>query len=297
MKLGYSILLGEYIDASHIQHTDCELFQVVCPACNEPVFKVERVPNNTQNSVEYLSHYTVSNSYQPDCELRIKGFSESQFKKHNSISRNQRLEYFLSVLRQMIGQNPIYANSYKKTHGQLNGSKSLKWFRERLYEHTINQNIIEQAFYDISDEYINDITSAGGNIRTAFSVSVQKRIAFDMWKYLLSKKGQSNYDFLFNHGYINLLGRLMQANTTRKWLPEEELMANYLSKLVNISKEKGIHILAQMGSTPVGPPFAIAGSDLLSKAASEITHEMIGALIALPFFEQIKNAQKLKALA
>ena len=55
-------------------------------------------------------------------------------------------------------------------------------------------------------------------------------------------------------------------------------------------------ILAQMGTTPVGPPFAIAGSDLLSKTASEITHEMIGTLIALPFFEQIKNAQKSKAL-
>jgi hypothetical protein len=296
MRLGYSILLGEYIDASHVDYTDCEAFQIVCPACHEPIFKVARLPNKTQNSVEYLSHYAASDSYQIDCELRVKNISEAEYKKQNSISRNQRLEYFLSVLRQMIGQNPIYTNSHKKAHSQLNGSKTLKYFREKLHEHIVDQNMTQEIFYNISDEYVDDITSVGGNIKTAFSISVQKRIAFDMWEYLLSKKGQSNFDFLFNHGYVILLSRLMQANTARAWLPEEELMASYLSTLINIDRKEGMHLLSRMGNTPVGPPFAIAGSDLLSKTASEITHEMIGALVVLPFFEQIKNAQKLKVL-
>ena len=227
MKLGYSILLGEYIDAYHIEYADCEAFQIVCPACHEPVFKVSRVPDDAQKSVEYLSHYAASSSYQPDCELRIKSLSTTEYENHNSVSRNQRLEYFLSVLRQMIKQNLIYPNGYKKAQSQLNGSKALKWFRERLYEFTLKQNMTEQDFHNISNEYVDDITSVGGEIKTAFSISVQKRIAFDLWKHLMSQKGQSNYYFLFNHGYINLLGRLAEADRTRGWLPEEELMANY----------------------------------------------------------------------
>ena len=38
MKLGYSILLGETLDASALQYRDCERFQVVCPNCHEPIF-------------------------------------------------------------------------------------------------------------------------------------------------------------------------------------------------------------------------------------------------------------------
>ena len=42
MKLGYSLLLGEHIEAEWIEYTDCKVFQIVCPNCKEPIFKVFR---------------------------------------------------------------------------------------------------------------------------------------------------------------------------------------------------------------------------------------------------------------
>lgn len=54
MKLGYSNLLSELIRAELIDYKDSEKFQIVCPCCKEPVFKVIR--SNESIPIHYLSH-------------------------------------------------------------------------------------------------------------------------------------------------------------------------------------------------------------------------------------------------
>lgn len=293
MKHGYSLLLGEYIDAGYIEYHDCKAFQIVCPACYEPVFKVER--GSDDSLIAYLSHYPETKSEPEACELRVKRISTNEKNDRNKEARNQRLEYFLSVLRQMIGENKMYPKGFEKSQSQLNRSKALRWFRDVAYEHQQEQKICESEFYASAEEYVADIMKMGGVIKTAFSLSVQKRIAFDIWNHLMSIKGRDNYNFLFNHAYLVVISRLQKSNDQGGWGANEEFLASRMTKLITASKNRGMLILAEMGNTPAGPPFAIEGSNFFDKAASEIMHEMVGALLTLPYFEWLKNIERSEA--
>ncbi len=100
MKLGYSLLLGEHISAQSIEYSDCKTFQIVCPNCKEPVFKVFRsVP---PPGIHYLSHYEKDKAYEAECELRVASLGVREMETANALSRGQRLEYFLSVMRSSI---------------------------------------------------------------------------------------------------------------------------------------------------------------------------------------------------
>lgn len=290
MKHGYSLLLGEYIEASHIEYHDCKAFQITCPACYEPVFKVTR--DNEVSTIEYLSHYPETKSEPEECELRVKNISKSDKDNHNIKAQNQRLKYFLSVLREMIGKNPMYPKGYKKSQTKLNRSKSLRQFRNVAHEHQQQQEFSKPEFYTFAEEYVSDITEMGGVIKTAFSLSIQKRIAFDIWNYIMSVKGRDNYNFLFNHAYLVVMSRLQQSHELRGWGIDEEFLASRMAKLISTSKKRGMMILSEMANTPVGPPFAIEGSNFFNKAASEIMHEMVGTLLTLAYFEWLKNIER-----
>lgn len=290
MKQGYSLLLGEFIEATHIEYHDCKAFQITCPACYEPVFKVAR--DNGDASIEYLSHYPETKSETEECELRVNKITTSQKDDHNTNARNQRLEYFLSVLREMIGKHPMYPKGHSKSQSLLNRSKALKWFRDTSHVHQKKQKFGKPEFYLFAEEYVSDITEVGGAIKTAFSLSVQKRISFDIWKFVLSAKGRDNYNFLFNHAYLVLMSRLQQSNEQTGWGVDEEFLASRMLRLISTSKKSGMMILSEMANTPVGPPFAIEGSNFLNKCASEIMYEMVGTLLALPYFEWLKNIER-----
>jgi hypothetical protein len=65
-------------------------------------------------------------------------------------------------------------------------------------------------------------------------------------------------------------------------------MYRCLANLVNASRKSGMQTIGEMAHVEVGPPFALEGMTLLGKAMSEIMHEMVGALIALPYFDVLK---------
>lgn len=287
MKIGYSLILGEHVDASRLSHRDCEPYQIVCPACKEPVFKVERKTDQTQ--IDYLAHYTSEKAYNSECELRVSSMSKEVLEKSDKISRNQRLEYFLGVLRELIGRNPMYPNGTTKSQAVLNKSKTVGFLRDTHYEHSCENRYTAEMFNEFVDEYIVDITQMGGIIETSFAISVQKRIAFDIWQHLLTKKGRANYEFLFNHAYLVVMTRCQRAIDLNKAVPEMGRLLDFLSSILQTSKQKGYKILSEMGHTPVGPPFAIEDSNYFNKAASDISHEMIGCLLELQYFDILKN--------
>ena len=111
MKTGYSLLLGEYVDAQKVNYVDCKQFQIVCPICKEPIFKVNR--ELTSTPIEYLSHYQKDKAYIAECELRVRSLSKEEIAKSNSVSRDQRLEYFLGVLKK---RSPTRCTHKTKLH-------------------------------------------------------------------------------------------------------------------------------------------------------------------------------------
>lgn len=72
MKLGYSNLLGEFIDAQGIGYEDCKGFQIVCPSRREPVFKGMR-ESGVAEAVHYLSHYEKDKAYASECGHEMMG--------------------------------------------------------------------------------------------------------------------------------------------------------------------------------------------------------------------------------
>lgn len=290
MKSGYSILLGEHIDASDIEYRDCEPFQIVCPACNEPLFKVKRTSDG--NDVHYLSHYNADNSYSGDCELRVTSHSQNEVNKQNKIARDQRLTFFISVLREMIGRHEMYKTGTTASQKMLSKSKALSWLCDVMYKNSVENLRSDDVLSEIADEYVKDVNEVGAPLHTTFSYAVQKRIAHDMWMYLLSAKGESNFRFLFNHAYIVVVQRLNThlPNESQGAIAFMNSMLGYLAKIPQTSKDGGMRLLAEMASRPIGPPYAIEGSNYFNKAASEISHEMMGCLLGLPYFEFLKDS-------
>lgn len=289
MKTGYSILLGEYIDAAILDYRDCEPFQVVCPACYEPLFKVQR--KKEEDAINYLSHYSADKSYAGDCDLRVDSQLRSAYESKNKIARDQRLQYFINVFQDMVARHEIYPHGTGTSQKIFNRSKALKWFCGLLYDNARKQMRNDADLDAIADDYLKDMAEVGVTLETSFAMSVQKRIAIDIWKYLLSDKGEPNFHFLFNHAYLIFMMRLNtpRAGETAEGIAYMQQMLAFVAKIPETSKEKGMMIFAEMGRTPLGPPIAAEVNNYFGKAAAEISHEMIGCLLGLPYFEFLKE--------
>ena len=295
MKLGYSILLGEYVESAFVDYNDCKHFQIVCPCCKEPTFKA--VKEEAKGPIHYLSHYRKDEAYESECELRVSRISEEEIKKTNSQSRNQKIEYFLSVLQDAIITHEYPGDakgqeSARRFIRDLLRSKALCKLRELLFdfERGAGNEYMEENLDAYFNDYVRDITEVAGEFyKTTYALNVQKRIAADIWQHLLSAKAKDNYFFLFSHAYIVLLLRMNRARSERSLLECESDLHRAMSRIPEASKQEGLDILEWMREYPVGPPFAIEGSTLFAKFCSEITHEMLGTLLRLPYFDILKQ--------
>jgi hypothetical protein len=287
VKLGYSNLLGEHLTASHLHHKDCEPFQIVCPSCREPIFKAER--QGGVETIHYLSHYAADKAYHADCELRVASLNVNQVAQSDKISRDQRLKFFLAVLRDMIATNPIYQHGTDSAQTMLNRSKILTWLRTMHREHLVKQAFTQAVFEEMAGEYIDDLAKACAALDTSFAESTQRRIAYDVWRTVLSHAARSNFDFLFNHAYTQLIGRMARLGDARPLVGPERMLLGMLARLPQTSKRGGAALIREMAETPMGMPFATEGSTILSKALSEVCHEMVGTLLGLPYFEFLRD--------
>ena len=293
MKTGYSMLLGEYIDSEAISYTDCKSFQIVCPICREPVFKVER--NQPPPTLHYLSHYEASKAFATDCELRVKGISDQDKERFNRLSRGQKLEYFLSVLREEIlkrefGTSPQNVDKVRRQTIRWMNAPGVQIFRDLFHKHQLSNHEMNtpENLSILFDEYVKDIESAGGDFPiTGFVISTQKRIATDIWLHLLSAKAMGNFTFLFCVAFGLLSERIASASKQRPLHQFEQDFMVAFGQLIRVGRQKAEVVMDALISTPIGPPYAISGSTYLSKMASEICFEMLGILLRLPYFEML----------
>ena len=292
MKFGYSNLLGEYVQADSLEHRDCEPFQIVCPSCHEPLFKVERKPGD--DTLHYLSHYKQSASYASECELRAESTSRVDRKSHNSESRDQKLKYFLQVFLSALERDPFfsYRKGLNKTHKDMNQSKAWVMFRN-VHLDTARRGGLEKPheFRSAADFYLNEISQFGAVPKTGFSVSMQTQIANDIFATLLTPPGKPSYEALFNHAAIHLLARCNSGAVGATPESEQVLrnIAYFVSGLMRSSKRAGLQLMADMNASPIYPPYVEQPTTYVIKVASEIAHEMVGTLVRLPYFELLTS--------
>jgi len=292
MKTGYSLLLGEYIDSIGIDYSDCKNFQIICPICREPVFKVIR--NQPPPALHYLSHYEESKAFASDCELRVRQIGIQDQEKENFLSRAQKLEYFLSVLREEILKNEFGPNK-RETIGHLMNVPGVQMLRDGMHAHlrenkSLNDPNSLPMFFD---DYLKDIKEVGGSFpETVFGIITQKRIATDIWLHLLSAIVKGNFTVLFCAGMLVFLARIAKALEVRPLYDYEKIFGLALDKLTKVGRQNALSIIDSLKETPIGPPHAMQGSDFLTKLMAEICHEMLGILLRLPYFKMLKQAQE-----
>ena len=118
MKTAFSLLLQEYVNPVELDYKDCRTFQIVCPACKEPVFKVSRKIADTRT--DYFSHYRKDETLNKQCELRVNRISTKRIDEVRSESRNQKLRLFLKVFQDIIWENEYNEITTKKSKSIIN---------------------------------------------------------------------------------------------------------------------------------------------------------------------------------
>jgi len=298
MKLGYSILLGEYSDADDLDYTACKDFQIVCPSCREPIFKVVRTETE---EIHYLSHYDKEDAYIQNCELRVKSIKQNDIMKNNLLARDQRLKYFLQILKEMTIEVICETENKENTIKKLDGIIKQKALYEMMKLHFRVASKIDlrgkekDAMMQVFDEYRED--TSDDFVKTTFGFEHQKRIAFDMYQTICSYTAKNNYFFLFSAAYIFLMNRFhlrfKEDSDMKDW---ELYLFESMNTLLNCSKEKGLSIIRDLIGYKLNPPYVtVPGRSLHFKLATEISHEMLGTLLRLRYFEWLQKLRDSKS--
>ena len=296
MKRGFSILLGETILANAIQYRDCERFQIVCPACNEPVFKAER---SLQDDLitHYLSHYRVVDNVASTCELRVNTLHDIDVDRENGIARNQRLVYFLSKLKDELARDSIYARSAEKSHWRLEKSSAFKLLRDVAHEKS-RSNSVEHFKICLAD-YLHNLRIVGWNLRTSFDRSTQTRIARDMWLTVMTPHVRSNFNFLFCHSFLHEIAALrntLEVDPDASVQRETNRQLEAITEIFNAQPSSAGATLDRLNREFLPPGFSEPRdgqpdypSTRLSRIAGNVQIGMIGTLMEFPYFELLQR--------
>lgn len=123
MKDAYSPLYQEFLDAFQVGYEQMAGLQIVCPCCNEAVFRVER--SRPSGTTAYFSHYAAPGGLAAlDCERRVAGMSSSEKEERSKVGRNQSLAIFRAVLRDAVAPIPI--------KGRLLSERDKSWLPDDL---------------------------------------------------------------------------------------------------------------------------------------------------------------------
>jgi hypothetical protein len=190
MKYGYATLLSELIGATECSYDDCKQFQIVCPECREPLFKVHR----EKDDIHFLSHYKKDTLNFETCELRVSQYNENKVKAFNKQSHEQSLKLFLAQFQGQLRALSWYPENPKKIKKII---KSNLLFNEYIsyvlsgLENPKNRDLLLSTFKNTIFDFegMEEIIKNEDRKKLA----IQERIAFDVIKMLFTPKEKHNF--------------------------------------------------------------------------------------------------------
>jgi hypothetical protein len=283
MKFGLSMLLNEYLLPDSVEYKDSEVFQIVCPECYEPVFKVVR-----DNKVCYFSHYKKDKIIDTNCSLRVDSMSYADLVNISNESRGQNIDLFLSVFKEAMLSHEINGDIEKVLYLIKNINESLGFgeiknkIADKFRELSDNDDLIMSFF----DDYITET-----NLITKYSFLKQKEYALVLLKHLCSPKAKENLGFLICYAGIFLTTRLDTSYKTGKIADWELDMYKYLNLLLKCQSKKEFYsIYDKLIKYKLNPPWVQEkNTSMLVKIISEIAYEACGVLIRFPYFKVLKD--------
>ena len=198
MKIGYSNVLGEHVDAKDLDYEDVSDFKIVCPACREPIHKVVR------ESQHFLSHKQKTPGEDQECELRVAVMTREELDALDRVSRGQTLERFFRDLPDMIDRvmprDPAGAKPWREM-SELHDSNGSARRMEYQCLTFLRQNVVDEDIRKSVELGFSEKERTGVRSPTRLRRSVQRRAAVDFFRTILTPPGRRAFHHLYWAGW------------------------------------------------------------------------------------------------
>lgn len=251
MKFGFHPILAEYVDAIAIDYEQCKKQQICCPFCRELIFKVHRFADSEEH---YFAHRHHDLSYQSDCDLRAKKTTRKHIDSVNAESRGQKLALVLRVLREAIeAHDPLKLDeSEMGSWKQIKKSKALRVFKRVFLLPNIRKAWPEyERFLVTSVDHWAGVVFDNSDWKPGFSLSIQKRIAIDIFKSLITKPSEENLNWLFDRAFLMILSTFDTFAWRENHEKENGYMHACLKEILRVDKNHGMLVFRKMLDTKI----------------------------------------------
>jgi hypothetical protein len=286
MKYSYSLLVREYIYPDKVEYEDTKLFQLICPECKEPVFKVKR-----DEKINYFSHYK-KKSDDDFCDLRVDSKNKNEIDLESRENRGQVLKHFLSVFKKYLAKNETGDERIIDIiDGILKNSEGTNYILNNYIEIMKTFNFSKDQLSEYFNDYIIESTENKNNkFPTQLSIELQKDYAYDFYQYLSSEIVKGNLYFLILYSAGFLTERISLASSQRNIKPWERKIAETIVKFYNpLSLTEAKYLLDSLLNYKINKDDNLISDNLLQKLFSEIYYESLGVLLRLPYFNMLKD--------
>lgn len=309
MLFGYSLAINEYVDANRLEHADCGLLKVCCPACKQPVSLLETDGHRSLTHVQPFFDDPAFRCDGPAVDLTLE-----RREQHNFHARDKRTEMIRwDLLIPLLGKDPVadYEDDTEVILGKLRASGAMRWLSRWHLEmaadvcgKTCNDSIEFQsegerhlALLEASDKI--DIPAHGYARQTHF------QIGFDLLQSLLTgqKGAREDYDWLFVHAVKLCLpkwkheARLDEGEEypkdadamEREKIAAARIIVSQFCDLLLEDRSKHIKAIEVLGELEMKPPMSPIPMPLLSYISLDILHAMKATLLRLPYLAMLSE--------
>lgn len=287
MKTAYSLLLQEHVDPRAIGYEECRRFQIVCPVCMEPVFRVSR--ESSGNDVTFFSHYRRDETLNEQCELRVNRISGDTIAAVNAESRNQKLRLFLEVFQEIV-----WAHGHTDESRERAKQRFFRVRRSSVFASLVGR--IADQLRDIVDdenevlEHFDDalvyLTGSPG----PFETYLHKEFAYDFLRHLLAGHAKANFLFLAQHALVIVVERIESEASRHSIDPWEHAMLDCLLRFLRTDNErKRRAILEEMARQRMVSPYTGQDTDLFVMFGAYLQSTAFGILMRLPYVRLLRD--------
>jgi hypothetical protein len=299
MKIGYSLLIDEYVDVNLVELPDCDALRISCPVC------LSRLVLDAHPDTSVFRHASIPDAKrQTQCELRAKKFTANYCNLHNTRARRKRLEFLQRFMfKELLGGDPSahYEKHVMEVLSSLQSKGALSWLPSWHWEFLIDTSRAHPqdsiAFAIRAEEYLRKKDSEFPHVpESGYRRQVHIQVAFDLMQYLLTQEGGSDdYQWLFVHAFRICLGKWVGASRlgseveiesdpeTKERVAAARILASCALDLISDDEkvvEKAIEILNEVWT---GPPIMSERIPFLMFLAAEVAGEMQTTLYRLPY--------------
>lgn len=278
MKTGYSLLLGELVPATAVEHADTVGFQICCPECRDPVFKVARTQGDNA-TVEFFSHHRAPKDVVAECELRVGAIGDAEIASRNAASRGQTLKAFLSVLRDALALDVAMYRPLtpQQSHSVMRSYPKMAWLFEYMEIALVNSEL--DGFAAMADYYLGSIEQAGMRLETGFSRGIQRRIALDIVEHLRAPHMAKSRSYLIEHVFCYGCTTLANRNELTPFMAD-------VKRLYDLAQDTSPAFERAFDQLQNGTYDGNVGFHLLTY---HIQQDVMSCLLRLPYMKMLAN--------